>query len=278
MSKSRGWCFTLNNPTGWDEGDLERLQESSDYLVYGKEVGEQGTPHLQGYVRFPHPVSLKRVKQYLPRAHLEKQRGNAKQAADYCKKDGDFKEFGEPPKGRGNNTKEMWRNVLNWAEEGQLERIRDEYPGVYFLHFHKLMGFRRRQLGILSGDLRNEWWVGPTGSGKSRRLWELYPEHYGKALNKWWDGYNDEEVVAIEEMDPEHGKFLGHFLKIWADRYPFSPEIKGGHMKKIRPTKIIVLSNYTIDECFERVQDRDPIKRRFKVEKFYDFFNEVFDL
>lgn len=225
-----------------------------------------------------HPVTMKRVKQFLPRAHLEKQRGSAVQAADYCKKDGDFVEHGEAPKGRGANTKEMWSNVVKWAEDGQIQRIREEYPGIYFLHFNKITGLRRRQLGILHGDLRNEWWVGPTGTGKSRRLWELYPEHYGKALNKWWDGYEDEDVVAIEEMDPEHGKYLGHFLKIWADRYPFSPEVKGSHMKKIRPGKIIVLSNYTIDECFERVQDRDPIKRRFKVERFCDLFTEIFNV
>lgn len=73
-------------------------------------------------------------------------------------------------------------------------------------------------------------------------------------------------------MNPEAGKYLGYFIKIWADRYPFSPEIKGSTIKKIRPEKIIVLSNYTIDECFEKVQDREPIKRRFKVVNFYNFF------
>lgn len=126
----------------------------------------------------------------------------------------------------------------------------------------------------MSGGLQNEWWVGPTGTGKSRHLWNVYPKHYPKALNKWWDGYNDEDVVAIEEMDPDHGQYLGHYVKIWADRYPFSPETKGGYLSKIRPKKIIILSNYTIEECFPRPQDVDPIKRRFTVKHFHPFFQQ----
>jgi hypothetical protein len=69
-------------------------------------------------------------------------------------------------------------------------------------------------------------------------------------------------------MNPEAGKWLGSFLKIWADRYPFSPEVKGSHMKKIRPKKIIVLSNYTPEEVFTSDQDLLPIKRRFKIVHF----------
>lgn len=268
---SRGWCFTINNPCWTDEVDLEQLSGKCDYLVYGKEEGENHTPHYQGYVRFKHPTTLRRVSQLLPRAHIERQKGTAIQAAEYCKKDGDFKEFGEAPKttaSAGSRTKEMWRNCITYAEAGDVARIRDEYPHIFFLHFKRIEQLRLRNMGVMSGDLQNEWWVGETGTGKSRRLWELHPDHYSKQLNKWWDGYANEEVVALEEVDPDHGKYLGHFIKIWADRYPFPAEVKGSNLGRIRPKKIIVLSNYSIDECFEREQDRDPIKRRFKVVRF----------
>ena len=41
MSKNR-WCFTVNN-----YGDWRPVYNAAemDYLVYGLEVGEQGTPH-----------------------------------------------------------------------------------------------------------------------------------------------------------------------------------------------------------------------------------------
>ena len=141
--------------------------------------------------------------------------------------------------------------------------IRDEFPGDYLRMYDKLLRLRKRDRTIIDGELEHEWWYGPTGTGKSKRVWEEYPEHYAKQLNKWWDGYQDEDVVVIEEWCPRN-ECTASFLKIWADRYPFPAEVKGGNLKKIRPTKIIVTSNYTIDQCFERAEDRGPIKRRFK--------------
>lgn len=89
----RKWCFTLNN---YDEKDLEIIdtktqQYSNLKYVYGKEIGESGTPHLQGYLEFKNAISMKSLKKWLPRAHLEKARGSSKQNYDYCTKEGDFK-------------------------------------------------------------------------------------------------------------------------------------------------------------------------------------------
>lgn len=92
-------------------------------------------------------------------------------------------------------------------------------------------------------------------------------DNAAKRINKWWDGYKRQEVVAIEEWSPE-AKLTAQSLKQWADHYPFQGEIKGGSMQGLRPRKLIVLSNYTIEQCFDRVEDRDPILRRFKVIKF----------
>lgn len=76
QSKSRGYCFTINNPTGWDDADIDKVKEATIYGVYGIEVGEEGTRHYQGFIRFEHPVSFMRVKGLLPRAHIEQQRGS----------------------------------------------------------------------------------------------------------------------------------------------------------------------------------------------------------
>jgi len=85
------WCFTVNNYT------FEPVLHSTmDYLVYGRERGESGTPHLQGYVRFKTPKSIVSVKNMIDaRAHLEKAKGDEKSNREYCTKDKDFVEFGK---------------------------------------------------------------------------------------------------------------------------------------------------------------------------------------
>jgi len=267
--RSRGWCFTINNPTEADTVQVSQLQVYARYYVCGRETGsDRGTPHYQGYVYFQHAVTLQRVKQLLPRAHIEPQRGSNGQAIEYCKKDGEFDEWGDAPdQGGGRTKREQWRQLIEWSERGELERIRNEFPGEYFRYQERIRSLRVRESAILEGELEHEWWYGPSGTGKSRRLWREYPDHYAKELNKWWDGYADETIVAIEEWSPKN-ECTASFLKIWADRYPFPAQIKGGSLKKIRPRKIIVLSNYTIDQCFEREEDREPLKRRFKVVRF----------
>lgn len=261
-TRSRGWCFTLNN---WTAGDTEVLdQVECQYLVYGKEVAPStGTPHLQGYIHFSSEKTLRRVKGILgPRFHLEARMGTIEQAIEYCKKDGDFKERGKISTRQA--AKDCWGDVLDLAEAGDIKTIKEEYPRHYIMYYKTLMSIRAYKSKPLDGDLEHEWWYGPTGTGKSKTLWEKYPDHYQKPVNKWWDGYSGQDVVAIEEWEPKN-ECTASKLKIWADRYPFPGEIKGGTVERIRPKKIIVTSNYTIRECFPNPQDHEPLLRRFKV-------------
>lgn len=94
LSQSKYWCFTLNNYT---ESEIEIIVQVFDEggfkYVMGKEVGEEGTPHIQGYVehekRF-RPSELKFGELSWNRLHWEKRRGSGIQATQYCMKDGDY--------------------------------------------------------------------------------------------------------------------------------------------------------------------------------------------
>lgn len=168
---------------------------------------------------------------------------------------------------KGQSEKARWARLLQLAEEGTWDKIKEEYPKESIIHGQRLMALHRPECVPINGSLEHEWWVGPTGTGKSRLAWELYPKHYAKPLNKWWDGYQFEEIVIIEEWAPRN-ECTASALKQWADRYPFTCEVKGAVLPKIRPRKLIVLSNYTIEQCFPQKEDCDPLLRRFKVLKF----------
>jgi len=260
VRKSRGFVFTLNNYT-----EDEYLQVKSipcRFMVVGREVGESGTPHLQGFVYFENGRSELSIRGLLPRAHVECQKGSNKSAIEYCKKEGDFIEIGNPPKdGAGAN---KWKEVYVMAKQRKWVELAECFPS-YWIRYESSL---RRQGEYFTGTLgftdRNKWYWGRSGTGKSRKAREVEPL-YLKKRNKWWDGYDNEDTVLIEEWSPDL-KHTAQELKIWADIYSFPAEIKGG-MIVIRPKLIIVTSNYSIEECFDE-RDIEAVRRRFEVVHF----------
>lgn len=97
--RGKRWTFTLNNYTLPECELIQTPQDSIGYLIVGREVGEEGTPHLQGYVEFSSKRTLQSAKNILgsQRLHMQLSRGTMQQNKDYCSKDGDILcEYGEP--------------------------------------------------------------------------------------------------------------------------------------------------------------------------------------
>lgn len=120
MSRAKRWCFTLNNPTDDEDQAIGSAGDRDDveYLVFGRETGESGTPHLQGYVIFTSAIRLSTVKSRLgsQRFHLEVSRGTPREASDYCKKDGDYEEFGDCPDVSQGRRTDLER-FFDWCKE-----------------------------------------------------------------------------------------------------------------------------------------------------------------
>ena len=117
--------------------------------------------------------------------------------------------------------------------------------------------------------LESEWHYGVTGAGKSYTVRTKWPDAFIKSNNVWWDGYQGEESVIIEELGPK--QIAAHHLKIWADHYPFKAEVKGSQLS-VRPKRILVTSNYSIREVYPDEQDYLPLERRFKVHRYTEPF------
>ena len=107
------------------------------------------------------------------------------------------------------------------------------------------------------------WIFGLAGCGKTKSVLDQIPNAFPKPRNQWWDGYQREEVVLVDDVDRFDVKLGGRF-KHWADAYPFIGEVKGGSIK-IRPKQLIVTSQYRIEEIWEDQETREALLRRFIV-------------
>lgn len=124
----------MNNYTDDDIAKVRLLGQRSGtkFLLFGKEVGESGTPHLQGHVSFSTQRKATALHK-LFQGHWTVVRDLAR-SIEYCKKDGDFEEFGVNPVGASKNQGkrndlEAIRDAIN---QGQTCRktLRQDFPSV----------------------------------------------------------------------------------------------------------------------------------------------------
>ena len=265
--RKNNWVFTKNNYT--EEEYVNILESECKYIIIGKEVGESGTPHLQGFISFKDGKTLSYMKKHISQnAHFEPANGTPSQNYDYCSKDGDFEERGIKPMTqaeKGAKGKEAIQQRWELAKSGKFDELPPEQIKIYeYIH----QKYRKAEdLSIL----QNYWIHGKSGCGKSSVIRKTFPIFYTKPMSKWWDGYNGEEIVVLDDIDPSH-TFLSYYLKIWCDHYVFNAEVKGG-MLKIRPKVFIITSQYSPEEIFDEKKTLEAINRRFTVKQLKDSFS-----
>lgn len=235
--KSRNICWTKNN-----YGEWRPTTEDTLYTIYGYEVGENGTPHLQGFSQFKHPVTQVQASNKLGGCHCEIMRGTCKQARDYCLKDGNFFEIGDFSEGQGSR-RELTRAVNNLKENaGNIKELAMEEPET-FVKFHA--GLAKLAL-YYQNQRRHEPEVivfyGPTGTGKSRAANELAPHAYWKppGSHKWWDGYCNDLDIIIDDFSIRD--WPREYILRLCDRYPMKVETKGGFTEMVA-RRIIITTN-----------------------------------
>lgn len=262
------YCFTLNNWTAAEYLDITVwLTENCNYWIVGKEVGQQGTEHLQGYFELKKKkriVSLR--KDMSARAHYEVARGSGKQASDYCKKENNFTEHGEIG-GQGS------RNDLQAVAEclrngGSMFDVADQFPVQYMMYNKGIEKWKETMKLTKERDFKTRVlvMVGPPGTGKSRRANEIskrfFQETYYKPRGDWWDGFSETTECVI--IDDFYGWLkYDEVLKI-CDRYPYRVPIKGGFVN-FRPKMIIFTSNHTVDKWY-KFEGYDPAAFERRIE------------
>lgn len=263
--QGKRWLITINNPSDEEIDELIELPGCKFKVIARETAPSTGTSHIHALVIFTCNARIKKVKKLFPRAHLDIVRGTFDQAYNYVIKEGAvIYENGEKPKHQ-QDINGRFKELVQQAKAGTIDKESLMYCRYrqYFEQFVPTSNY------IFEGELttKNAWIYGPPGSGKSKLVRQFAMASnlsvYHKLANKWWDGYRGEDIVLIEDLDPDVAEKLVHHIKLWADRYAFRAEVKGNSISIDPRFYLIVTSNYSIGECFKGV-DGEAISRRFE--------------
>jgi len=263
MSRYRNFTFTHNN---YPNTELEDNLVCR-FISYSKEVASTGTPHLQGYVCFVNALTHDSVREKLPGCHVEVMKGSLSQNDTYISKMVNPVERGDKPmindnKGRAEQLR--WKRALDLAKAGKIEEVDAD---IQLRHYGTLKRIKAdHQPKVLPCDNIKCFWIyGKTGTGKSHTVYSHFPNAYRKEMSdfKWYDNYQMEPIVYLEDLDKYDVKWAGH-LKRLSDKWPLKVQIKGS-MIDIRPEVVIVTSNYKIEEIWDDAITQECLKRRFTV-------------
>lgn len=266
--RCRNLVFTWNNyPDDWQARLCEDMPPHS-YLVGGMEVGESGTPHIQGYVEFRNSVAGRTMKNKFPTVWFEERRRTAKEASDYCKKScphtaeallehGELSQQGkrrditavrqELKEGNG------MRAILNddTLNNGQCVR----FAQTYLTYCERPRSWQPLVF----------WFYGKPGTMKTARA-IMYAKriagdnfHIQTDSAKWWDGIDGHEVIIIDDIRESFCTLVQ--LLATLDRYPQRLAVKGG-FRQNRAKYIFITCPNPPTEVFTTDENLDQLLRR----------------
>jgi len=257
------FCFTLNN---WTQLEYDAIiRYDCKWIVVGKEIGKEGTPHLQGAIVLNKQMRFSAIKKIpgLERAHIERMMGTDRDSLKYCSKE-DPDPF---TRGELSDNYQGKRNDLLAAVEAikanpnieALCKESDEFSSMYIKYCKGITQFSSLMESSRVGPPTVLWIYGPTGSGKTRSAME-----FGMATDmsmwissgslQWFDGYRGQRIAILDDLRSGHCKFS--FLLRLLDRYPFSVPIKGS-FANWKPDVIIITSPLSPREMFDLKREGD---------------------
>jgi len=232
--KARHTAWTLNN---WTQTELAQCRSYAEkeprYMCWSQEVGEEGTPHLQGYVAWDNPRSLSKFKAAISdRLHYEPHtNGTAQQNRNYClgmvEKKGftqnpTFEEVGELPS-QGERTD--WSSARQQLQNGtSIVTVIESQPQL----LPAIRSLERFQTLAISKpthrDVKVICLIGESGTGKTREAYAIDPNLYSKPEGQWFDGYTGQKTLLLDDY---YGDIpYSQLLKV-LDRYPLQVPTKG---------------------------------------------------
>lgn len=265
----RTWFLTYpqnENTMAYLLSKLEQIDTIEEYVI-ACEPHKDGNPHLHAYVKFESGLQLKDAPE---RFNVIEKSGNyqptrsPKAVIKYCTKGDNYISSFDI----SDYLNKKGKLTVSTIRSKSVKRALEDSD----ISMHQIRHYTLARSILCEpyehSDVRGIWIYGPPGTGKSLKA-RTYPDLYLKSQNKWFDGYAGEKTILIDDFDL-NGKFLGHHLKIWADRYACSGEVKGG-MVHLQHERLVITSNYHPSAIFRTEKHDEPqdvliaaIERRFE--------------
>lgn len=239
--------------------------------------------HIQAYIEFRDKVKLSNLKTVMPGVHLESRKGTRDQARNYCMKQETRLPETEPIEiGEWELTQGSRIDLLNLKDAvlKHNRRIKDivlnecvNYQQIRFVEKLKKYNSIKRKI---DNPPTIYWYYGSTGTGKTKYVYKNFKDIYNTLDSiKWWDGYDQNETILIDDMRKDYCKF--HQLLKLLDRYPYKGEIKGGYVE-INSPNIIITCPFHPRDLYETREDVEQLLRRITVIQHFKRQKEYLDL
>ena len=210
----KNWCFTINNYSAAHLAIFPLPKDIVKYCKYGKETGEEGTRHLQGYLQLWKPKRLLQVRALLNPSgtlswpHIEAQLSPSNKVADdYCSKE-DPEPFVQGTltltanDARQRDSASTTRRLIfeSLRRGDPLPQIADDHPEeLSYLHTAARYGKPRAHRAKVL------YLHGATGCGKTTSTTNVLLEldmswHKKLPASHWFDGYIGQKVLVLEEF------------------------------------------------------------------------------
>lgn len=273
--RGKAVVWTLNNPGLSDDEMEQRLRQPRmqvDAYCFQREVGANGTEHLQGCCVAAGSFGLRRWKQTIDeRAHIEKMRGTYAESIAYCSK--------ADTRMEGHETR-MWPDLADWPEEKEQGKRSDldgcaailqegkgmyeclmAHPGTvvrYFRGLSQVQTLYRRRNRPVAREIKVYWLAGESGVGKSYAASHAFDVFFRRTSlhRQWWDGYDGEEVVVWDDLDDGQVP-VADFLEI-CDGYRSELPYKGGFIPAAYRV-VLITSNTRLEAAFAVDPKGNPV-------------------
>lgn len=269
--KFRRIFLTWNN---WQE-DFKTKEEAFDYFknlphikgfIIGFEIGEQGTPHIQGVFQFKQVKWFNTLREYFKNNHIEKIH-DLNASIDYCKKTGDFMEFGKlTSQGQRTDIEDFTQAILDGYSD--LELL-SEFPAQTQRYLNNIDRIRQMVLADyyqknLRYNLKVIFISGDAGVGKTRYIYQKHNINDIYRVCNYenpFDNYKSQKILVLDEYDNQLNiQLLLNVLDIYPLLLPARYTDKWACYEQV-----YVISNYDFDELFN-IYDKtiyEAIRRRF---------------